>query len=434
MRFGAWKQMDRKRLAFGLVFAAILLVFTLAGIELLASFIAPSWPARALNPRAAATAHALSPTFKDQPWLAEPDNSWGVRDRERSVDKAAGMFRAVFVGDSFVESRYTRLSLPAKVQQRLDPSESRLEAVDLGVGATDPRSYYFRIRDVALAIHPDALLVFLYAGNDFMPGDQSFSTWPRLVDESPGGSLLGWLMPRTNWLVVNRLDLSSFFRFRSRAPANDDVLLYEAITAPKEERLRRLVSYVRTYIDPPASDAEVAEILSRGDSRYLEVAQPGNHDQEYLVDWMLRILMLWEAESRVGTTPQDVVRLADRGHVDATLSWIKAIERLAREHDRPLLLFLIPVGSVDPQFREFWAPWPRAYLWNRICEIWHAQLAAALSAQSLPFVDLTDVLAGVPGTYRKLDGHWTEKGETLVADRVAQELAKLSRMAVKTGD
>ena len=423
--------MDRKRLAFGLVFAAILLAFTLAGLELLASFVVPPWPARALNPRAPATARALSPPFKGQPWLAEPDNSWGVRDRERSLDKAAGMFRAVFVGDSFVESRYTRLSLPAKVQQRLDPSESRLEAVDLGVGATDPRSYYYRIRDVALAIHPDALLVFLYAGNDFMPGDQPFSTWPRLVDESPGGSLLGRIMPRTNWLVVNRLDLSSFFRFRAKSPSNDDVLLYEAITAPKEDRLRRLVSYVRTYIDPPASDAEVAEILERGGGRYLEVAQPGAYDQEYLVDWMLRILMLWEAESRVGTTPQDVVRLADRGHVDATLTWIHAIERLAREHGKPLLLFVIPVGSVDPQFRDFWAPWPRAYLWNRICEVWHTELAEALSAERVPFVDLSDVLAGIPGTYRRLDGHWTEKGEALVADRVAIELEKLARASGK---
>ena len=35
--------------------------------------------------------------------------------------------------------------------------------------------------------------------------------WPRLVDGSAGGSLVGMVMPRTNWLLVNRLDLAAFF-------------------------------------------------------------------------------------------------------------------------------------------------------------------------------------------------------------------------------
>jgi hypothetical protein len=43
--------LDRKRLAFGAVFGAILVAMTLAGIEFMASFYTPSWPARAMNPR-----------------------------------------------------------------------------------------------------------------------------------------------------------------------------------------------------------------------------------------------------------------------------------------------------------------------------------------------------------------------------------------------
>ena len=156
-------------------------------------------------------------------------------DIERTIAKPPGVRRAVFVGDSFVESRFTPLSLPAGVQQRL-PAGDRIEAVNLGVAATDPRSYYYRIRDVALELQPDAVLLFLYAGNDFVNPDDGYSIWPRLVDESPGGALAGMVMPRTNWLLVNRLDLADFFRSRTKAPQSDETILFEAVTAPPAPR------------------------------------------------------------------------------------------------------------------------------------------------------------------------------------------------------
>ena len=171
--------LDRKRLAFGAVFGAILAAVTLAGFEFMASFYTPSWPARAMNPREPAPERVLGTPFKRQPWLADPDNSWGMRDRERTVAKPAGTFRTVFVGDSFVESRFTPLSVPAAVERRLTSSADRIEAVNLAVAATDPRSYYYRIRDVALNIQPDAVLLFIYAGNDFVAPNQGYSIWPR---------------------------------------------------------------------------------------------------------------------------------------------------------------------------------------------------------------------------------------------------------------
>src|SRR5689334_19558001 len=210
-----------KRVVLGTLFGTILVLVTLVGIEFLSSFYVPAWPARAMNPREPAPERPLPAPFKNQPWLADPDNSWGMRDSERTIAKPAGAYRAVFVGDSFVDSRFTPLSLPAAVHQRV-PASQNVEAVNLGVGATDPRSYYYRIRDVAVELQPDAVLLFIYAGNDFMSPGEGYSIWPRWVDESPGGALLGMVMPRTNWLVVNRLDLAAFFRSRSTAPANDE--------------------------------------------------------------------------------------------------------------------------------------------------------------------------------------------------------------------
>ena len=413
-----------RRLVFGTILGAILLAVTSAGIEFLSSFHVPSWPARAMNPREPAQARPLAIPFKNQPWLADPDNSWGMRDVERSVAKSPGERRAVFVGDSFVESRMTPLSLPAAVQQRL-AGESRVEAINFGVSATDPRSYYYRIRDVALEFQPDAVLLFIYAGNDFMAPDQGYSEWPRWIDESPGGSLVGRVMPRTNWLLVNRLNLAAFFR--STAPANSEATLFDAVTAPAEERLKRIVSYVKTYHTPNVPEDRLAEILSRGDNRLLDIALPKQQgEQEYLMDWMFGTLLSWEArEFEVATSPEDGARLAGKGLVEATFSWIDAADRLLRRRGVPMVVFLVPMGSVDPDYVEFWKPWPRTYSWNYICDEWHSQLAAVLKKAGIRHVDLRESLAKVPGTYRKLDGHWSQKGVAIVADRVEIELGSV---------
>jgi len=416
----------RKRWVFGTLFGVILVATSLAGIEILSSFYAPAWPARAMNPREPAPERALAAPFKNQPWLADPDNSWGMRDSERTIAKPPGAWRAVFVGDSFVDSRFTPLSLPAAVQQRTQPGQ-KIEAVNFGVGATDPRSYYYRIRDVAVKLQPDAVLLFIYAGNDFMEPGKGYSIWPRWIDESPGGALLGMLMPRTNWLAVNRLDLAAFFRSRSTAPANDEAMLFAAVTSPPEERLKRIVSYVKTYHYPNVPEERLAEILSRGDSRFFNVALPQKEgEQEYLLDWMFGTLMSWETRDfEVAKSRDDVLRLMGRTQVDATFSWIAATDRLLRSRGVPLSVFLVPMGSVDPEYVDFWKPWPRAYSWNYICDEWHAQLATALGAAGIRHVDLRPTLEGIPGTYRKMDGHWSQKGEGLVADRIKAELEAL---------
>jgi SGNH hydrolase-like domain, acetyltransferase AlgX len=416
---------DPKRLAFNAIFGAILLVATLAGLEFLSSFLTPNWPARAIVSRDPTPVRELGTPYKRQPWLAEPDNSWGMRDRERTVAKPQGTSRAVFVGDSFVESRFTPLSLPAAVEQRL-PKEAKIEAVNLAVGGTDPRSYYYRIRDVALALHPDAVLLFIYAGNDFVAPDEGYSIWPRLLDESPGGSIVGSIMPRTNWLLVNRFNLSEFLGSQSKAPPDADEILYAAVLAPPAERLKRIVTYIKTNHFPEVPEERIAEILSRGNSRFLDIALPHDGEQEYLLDPMFHSLMSWETwDFKVPTSRQDAPQFVPDGKVEATLSWIEATDRLLRSHGIPLLIFLAPVGSVDPGYVEFWKPWPRPYAWNYICDEMHARLAAALAKDGLRYVDLRADLDKVEGTYRKLDGHWSQKGEAIVAQRVARELNSL---------
>jgi hypothetical protein len=419
--------LPRKRLLFGVVFGLILTVATLAGIEILASAYVPAWPARALVSLEPATSpHEPQPPFNRQPWLGDADNDWGMRDAPRTIDKPAGTVRTLFVGDSFVESRFTPLSLPAAVKQRLPAADRRVETIGLGVPGTDPRSYYYRIRDVGLNLSPDAILLFFYAGNDFMPPDQGYSIWPRLVDESPGASIVGWLMPRTNWLLVNRLNLSNFFQARAPAPPNEEMMIDAALKAPPDERLERIVAHLKKYNYPQLSEAQITEILSRGDSRFWRAATSNDGEQEFLLGWALDILINWVSRDfDVAKNRQDAARLAGNGEVEASLSWLEAADRVARAQGVPLLVFLVPVGFVDPDYDEFWKPWPRAYSWNYICDERQSRLAAALGKTKIRFVDLREDLMGISGTYRKLDGHWSQKGEAIVAGRVQQELRSL---------
>jgi len=196
------------------------------------------------------------------------------------------------------------------------------------------------------------------------------------------------------------------------------------------------VSYVKTYHYPDVPEEQLAEILSRGGNRFFDIAAPSQQgEQEYLLDWMFDTLMSWEARDfEVAKSREDAARVAGKGQVDATFSWIEATDRLLRKRGVPLVVFLVPMGSVDPEYADFWKPWPRLYSWNYICDEWQSQLAARLAKTAIRHVDLRESLANVPGTYRKLDGHWSQKGEAIVADRVAVELKPLlaDRAVAKT--
>lgn len=412
MRLGS-TGMAPKRLAFGVVYGLLLAVATLAGIECLSGFFVPAWPARAL--RSVLTDHA--------PGV----NSWGMRDTEHTIDKPRnGPPRVVFVGDSFVESAVTPLSLPAAVEHRIAQFGDAIEAIDLGISGTNPRSYYYRTRDVALDLSPDALLLFIYAGNDFVAAGDGYSPWRPLVDESPGGSLLGTVMPRTNWLLVNRLHLSEFLRGQRESVDSAAVLANDLVSAPAG-RVDRVADYVRKNYHPDLPEAKIRDVLARGDGRLLRGEDAPEGIPGHAAGWLLDIVTNTELGAQdVAKSPADAQRIVHPGEIDATLSWIAAVDQLARTRKIPLVVFLAPVGTGDPDYVDFWKPWPRFYAWNYLCDERQSRLVVALERTNITFVDLRQALAGVPDSYRKLDGHWTQKGQAIVADRVRKELRRLT--------
>ena len=412
------------------VYLLLLLGVTLAGTEGVASFLVPAYPARDLRPIPADVLQRnLAEAFATTPDLVPVFNDWALRDRPRSIVRPPDIrFRSVLVGDSFLEGFFVRAPLSAYVERRwAQAGHADMEAINFGVSATGPRQYYYRIQDVALKLKPDVLMLAVYAGNDFI--STRFGAWglPAPIEELPIPSILGAVAPRTTWLAVNRLGLSEVGRVNKGIPG-EFALLNEWAQLPPAERLEHFVRHMKRNYFPHVSEDMIREVLSRGGDRFWATFAKRPNNPEFVAGWLLSGMVDWETgQWNVPHDADEADRLDGNKMVDETLSWLVAAEQLSRANDVQLIIALLPVGLVDPNYVEFWRPWPRYLGASLGSDARHKRLAAALREQGLRFIDLRDDLAGVAGAYRVSDGHWTERGTEIVADRVSRELLKMRR-------
>jgi hypothetical protein len=407
----------RKRHWFAAIYGALLIVVTLAGIEFVAAFFAPSWPQRVMRSVAVPEGGGI--------------NSWGMNDRERSIAKPTGVrLRSVFIGDSFVDLRFNHHTLEEAVEHLSNEAGIQgLEAINLGVVATDPRSYYYRTRDVALSISPDAILVFFFSGNDFIGQGFNDRMLPPLVDESPGSSIVGSVMPRTDWVLVNQLGLANFFHGNKLIPGEHATLTAIA-EGPSDRRVPDLVRHMKRCYFPEVSEDRLTEIASRGGDKFWDAFRPREKDHEALEAWLPQLMVASEVYGNFASdirTASDAAALSGGPVIEATLSWLVATQKLADARHLPFRVFVIPPGNVSPDFVEYWKPWPRLFSWYILCDVRHQRLIGELRRAGVPFVDLRPLLFGVNGAYRLSDGHWTEKGILIVAHRVLDELTTLMK-------
>ena len=411
--------MTRKTL-YWFAYGALLLVVTVAGAELVASFLVPSWPARMLRPvptggTSQATGHVFDVAY----------NSWGMRDRERSIERPPGVrLRAVLVGDSFMEGPFGPAALATYVERRWsEEGEKDVEAINLGITATGPRQYYHRIRRVALELKPDLVVLFFYGGNDFMLERFGDRFVPPFVAELPQPSILGAVAPRLTWLTVERLRLSEIGR--SNKPIADEfTTLRRIVEGPAAERTDKAVAHVRRYYHPQHSEAAVREVLSRGNDALWRAFEPGR-EREFLLGWMLGNLVNWETGDWPSPRTVEEAERVDMAPVEGSLSWLVAADRLVRANGAKFLVALVPLGTVDPDYVDYWQHWPRYYGQSLAAEARTRRLAVRLRESGVAFVDLAEDLAGQSRTYRLIDGHWTVRGHEIVASRMAREILKL---------
>jgi hypothetical protein len=421
---------------FWLVYGTILAVVTIAGTEFVASFLTPPWPARDLRPVSAeALKERISSAFVDMPQLVPVYNDWGMRDRPRSFDRPADVaFRSVLVGDSFLEGLMLTSPLSARIEALWrEGGRADMEAINLGVTATGPQQYYYRIREVVSRLKPDVVVVVVYAGNDFVSTSLVSYALPPWLAELPLPSVLGVMAPRTAWLLVNRLGLSELGR-GNRAIPDEFALLNEWARKPPAERLDYFVRHMRTHYYPNVDEATVREILSRGGDRLWTAFRPRPADREFVQGWLLGSMIDWETGK--WEVPRNAAEADQRSApmVEETLTWLLGANGLAKGMGAELVVALAPSGVVDPDYVEFWRPWVRYFSYNLSSDARHRRLAGELHKRGLPVVDLRDSLNGIAGTYRLTDGHWTEKGTDIVAQRLSGALLEVQRRSTASDE
>jgi hypothetical protein len=327
------------------------------------------------------------------------------------------------VGDSFLEGSYQVPPVAALIERRwADQGRTGMEAINLGINATSPRHYYYRIKKVALQLEPDVIVVFVYAGNDFIADRLDAFAVPPLVEELPLPSILGTVAPRTTWLLANRLGLLEIARGNKDIP-DESALLNQWAEQPSAERLDSVVRHMKKYYYPELGEDTIREILSRGSSGFAAATTKRGVDREYLAGWLLSSIISWETGRwDMPRNAEEADRMVGDSLVDETLSWLVGAERIAEAKGVQLIVALVPVGVVDPSYVEFWRPWPNYFSYSMSADVRHRRLAAALRQRGTQLIDLREALNGVRGTYRVTDGHWTLLGTRIVAERVSNEL------------
>ena len=399
----------------------IVVLLALGFVEGLAWVFTPQWPAYVLRPEPLPIS-AIRQWEAGMPDVKFAFNSWQMRDRERSVAKPKGLaLRGVFIGDSLLDGSFSRASIPARIEAALHArGGDDVEAINLGVTATGPVEYYYRLQRVALYLSPDVVVMVLFAGNDFVY--RSFddeSAMPRLADELPRPSILGSILPHTTWLGRRLLHLAA--PVEGGALPDEQATVNAAIDLPGAERVRVLSNYMKEHYFPSLDQVQIAEILSRGSDAFWAAFGPRRSDREFLLSGFIRQMIASEA------APPAAPATADPAAVAGTLSWIAAADRLAKAHGVRFLVAIAPVPLVDPDFVAFWRPWPRYNDFSLQGDSAHRAVVAALVNTSIGVIDLRDDLEGVRGAYRKSDMHWTERGNDIVSERFARELFKLRK-------
>ena len=132
--------------------------------------------------------HSLVPNsicrFKTKEWDLEfKVNSQGLRDKEYSIQKPAGVYRIIMLGDSFVEGYGVNLEDNyGKVLEKMlnENSGKKIEVINAGISGWSPLSQYLYLLEYGIKYQPD-LVILNFNSTDFFDDYEFYS---RLTNEA----------------------------------------------------------------------------------------------------------------------------------------------------------------------------------------------------------------------------------------------------------
>ncbi len=344
-------------------------------------------------------------------WKSKSLNSIGFQDKERSYENPNNYTRILFIGDSFLE--IWEDSIVFKVEDILKlKTRADLECINLGESATDPVDYYWRLRNLGLNFGPDLIALFIYEGNDFSykrPVSQGLRT-NKLIALYPQQSLFSKVFPRSTALLTA---INYYLDTKTRSSRHQPSI------APKDwsglsdsQKEAKLIKFLAKMAK--ISDATAGQYFKNLSTETKEFIFAEKYLPGYCFNYLLKTVFHKKKF-------ENQVRAAD------TVKTILAMKKFLNQkgYQGKIKVFFIPVAEKVDRFylKAFQDLGKTTQLpfGPILTKKEYTVFYEALAAQGIEVFDLTRALKGISKTY-DLNGHWNDKGQSIVAKFVAQEL------------
>lgn len=398
----------RRKVAFRVVLFVLLFVASLASLNAAALFFAIPWPMSGL--------HGVSREVGKQAWnyLDKGNgfvqvNSWGQRDREHSLRPDPGSYRMIFIGDSLLEDG-AAIPMPVRMEEKLKSiGLASHEIINLGVSATEPDEYFFRLKKVGLPLQPRHCVLFFSVSSDFIQ-EPSLLSFGGIIAPYPRDALLDYLGLR----ALNQV-LSNRWRPIMRAWFEGGPLL-------KHET--KLAETFRNTRSDAETEAALLSFFPRENQfqirAALQQASPADRATFYAMlrhpddaKFRSHYLNLATRKAMGEPLPQFIP-------AEYSFRWVKLAYELCRKNGVAFTLVVIPDGfSVDTRMAQQWRGLynMRDYMQPRDAAA--SRLVRHALDEGMEVVDLRPFLKDKPGAYLNMDGHWSQYGADLVAEHLA---------------
>lgn len=404
---------QRKHFVFSLIYFISLVVITLVFMNIVAAFYTVPWPASGL--------HGVSSEVGKNAWLYHEKapgfvkvNSWGQRDREHTINPLPGTYRMVFIGDSFLEDG-APVPLPIRTEEILKGmGKSSFEIINLGVSATEPDEYYFRLKRVGLPLQPNHCVFVFSASSDFIkePSLLSYggisSTYPRLsflqilglryldqiISNERRPLLLGWFS--AGGLLKHELKLQETF-----GKTTDD-----------QDTERTYLSFYNQV-----EQVQLKEVLYKSSSaernNFFEMLR--HPDNGEFRSWNLNIA----THVALGQPAPDFIK------AEYSFRWVNAAFELCRKNKIEFTLVIVPEGlTVDSRMYGQYSAIANMKAYMNYNDEAVSRLASHAAEHGMDVVDLREFLTRQPGAYLNMDGHLSQHGADVIAEKLAHKFSQ----------
>ncbi len=300
----------------------------------------------------------------DNTLLSYKTNSYGARDKERSLKNTTHKKRIVFLGDSFIEG--IMVNTPDRCSDILEKNMG-LEHLNFGINGTSPINYYLIYKSLAKKFDHNVVVVGILPANDF-------------EDYSDGDEtgLINYPIYRPYWKNTNtgfelKYSLASVNQaYGSMAIYNKPIEIYRT-----KDSVYQSLSFGNKLKSEFVSNSYIFGLVG-------EMSKKNRLDK-------------YSSMSMFATFPKDKW---------ATFSY--SLKKLIEEAQGKQVIFLTIPTLKDIQ------------LFNKVHKnVLSTQLSNFCKENSVNYIDLLPQFCTVKNPselYVECDGHWNEKGEKFAAE------------------